>query len=203
MKQYFEKVIAKGEINKLTSVFNSFSKYNNAAHMKKADSDSAYEITKPIFNNILPEYEYVGGNFYKHCYPYLPHTDHKKEWGESINVVVPLTNSDAKLIVFDQKWKEDSVTWTFDYEGLSFETNPAVPGRPCDYNIIDSTEQPIPQKLFEDINWGNKTDWFGLSGESYKMTPCNMIVFDNQYIHATSNFEGEKLGVNFRFIKKK
>ena len=55
-------------------------------------------------------------NYYRHFSSYLPHTDFKEEWVESVNVVIPLEIKEYKgttpphLVVFDQWYEQQHVT---------------------------------------------------------------------------------------------
>jgi hypothetical protein len=150
--------------------------------------------------------EYKSGNFYKHSIPYLPHTDYRVDQGNEVNIVIPLqyTGEQASLVVFDQMWERDSVTWCLDGPVIDFTVNTGIGGRPFDYDAVDNlTFEPIKDDFYNKYLSHHKRECFyGLSGEAFKFMPTSMIIFDNRLIHCTSRFKGEKLGLSLRFKYK-
>lgn len=175
--------------------------------MKKADPGEALWLVEPHLRKCFPFIgKFVGGNFYKHTSPYLPHTDHQQKWGNtSVNIVLPLTFAGTQpyLVVFDQKWKNNPITWTMVYkkqEGkISSSTNVQLEGLPCQYEIEGKTGEDIEQSFGEMyLPLPNKC-YRDLSGEAFPFTPGSAIIFDNSKIHCTSKFIGEKLGLSLRY----
>ena len=58
----------------------------------------------------------------------------------------------------------------------------------------------ISNDLYEYLDWKDKEQWFGLSGDVFLFEPTSLMVFDNRCIHATSSFKGDKLGLSLRFM---
>lgn len=148
--------------------------------------------------------EYVTGNFYKHTVPYLPHTDFKSYEQNYLNIVIPLqyTGIQPSLIVFDQMWNQDSVTWCMHYPVKYFSYNIGVKGCPYEYPVSGLTETDISDDLYKNyLSHYPKNCLFGLTGEVYPFEPGSIIVFDNRHIHCTSKMSGEKLGISLRFKK--
>ena len=146
--------------------------------------------------------KYQSGNFYKHTVPYLPHTDYRTLQDNTINVVVPLhyTESLPHLVIFDQLWKQDSLTWCMHLPVQYFEINIGVRGSPHEYPVDNLTGQGIDPGLHLNyLSMYPRECLYGLSGNAYAFEPGSIIVFDNQRIHCTSSFTGEKLGISLRF----
>jgi len=190
-------VLSEDEINKLLTEYNSADSYNTEA-MKKVGPGPAVKI----IDDLMYGYKRVGGNYYKHFNPYLPHTDHREEWGSSINVVVPLHTDDpnASLVVFDQCYNKDSVTWCLHFDVQQYQVNTGVQGRPCDYEeVTNLSDQPVSDELYEKLKWTNKEQWFGLTGQALEFKPGNIMIFNNNHIHSTGIFEGTKTGLSLRY----
>ena len=171
--------------------------------MNKADTKNVLGLLTPMIENMLgKKLMYTGGNYYRHNTPYLPHTDYKTYEDNTLNVVIPLsyTNSQPSLIIFDQKWELDSVTWCMHLPVQYFRYNIGVKGCPAEYPVIDLTNKEIDNDLY--INYLNhypKQLLRGLSGTVFPFEVGSMLVFDNRYIHCTSKLDGEKLGISLRF----
>lgn len=195
MKKNLHNVITPDEINSLMAEYESYESYISTS-MNKAPLGDAVSIIDDFVG-----LKRVGGNYYKHSKPYLPHTDHREEWNNTINVVVPLYTSDpnAHLIVFDQRWEKDSVTWCLHREVIHFEVNTGVKGRPYDYDVIGLTDESISDELYEYLSWSPKDQWFGMSGDAMSFTPGDIMMFDNKYIHATGKLNGTKIGLSLRY----
>lgn len=171
--------------------------------MKKAPPDSSLTVLQPIIEEALDtKLLFCSGNFYKHSVPYLPHTDYKLYQDNHINVVIPLQfiGTSPSLVIFDQIWDLDSVTWCMHHTVQRFETNTGVKGCPYDYPVRGLTKVPVDTKLYEThLTHYPRDTLFGLSGCAYPFEVGSIIVFDNRRIHCTSNFVGEKLGISLRF----
>lgn len=197
MRKILNDVLSEDDINFLLEEYNSFNNYSDNI-MNKAGLGPAVKI----IDEFMHGFERIGGNYYKHEIPYLPHTDHKEKWGETINVVVPLhtTDPEASLVVFDQKYHKDSVTWCLQHGVINFEVNTGVAGRPYDYKEVEGlTEEPISEELYEKLKWSPKESWFGLTGEIMPFTPGSLLIFNNKYIHATGVLNGTKIGLSLRY----
>lgn len=137
---------------------------------------------------------------YKHTHPHYPHTDYHKR--EISNIVVPLEVSDDStphLVIFDQVWDNPANTWVFDDTKAKFQHNKELLGRPCDYDILYSTNKEVEDDLYEHLDHQPKEYWHGLSGKAYPFKPGNVIKFDAKSIHGTSNMTCEyKLGLTIR-----
>ena len=49
-----------------------------------------------------------------------------------------------------------------------YKHNTGVKGRPCDYdNVNGLTGAPISNDLYEYLDWKDKEQWFGLSGDVF------------------------------------
>lgn len=171
--------------------------------MNKAGPENAVPLLIDLLETALRrKLEYVTGNFYKHTSPYLPHTDFKSYEQNYLNVVIPLqyTGEQASLIVFDQMWEQDSVTWCMHHAVQYFSYNTGVKGCPHEYPVKGLTGIDIEDILFKNyLSHYPKNCLFGLSGQSYPFEPGSVIVFDNRHIHCTSKMNGEKLGISLRF----
>lgn len=195
-------IIDKKIINQCIENYKSFKIYETST-MNKANPLFANDLLKPVLENILEKnLTYSSGNYYKHTIPYLPHTDYKKYENNLLNVVIPLTTSSENnhLIIFDQLWSLDSITWCMHYPVQYFESNIGVKGCPHEYPIKNSTNAPIDNDFYlKYLKHYKKEDLFGLSGKEYRYQPGSIIVFDSRNIHCTSFMTGEKLGVTLRF----
>lgn len=200
MKKYYQNVFTDAEIQSLLDEYNSpaaTATNDDTPTMKKANPGPAAEI----IDKLMDGWERVGGNYYQHAKPYLPHTDHREEWKETVNVVVPLhtTDPNASLVIFDQKYHKDSVTWCLHADVIEFQVNTGVAGKPYDYDCEGLTNKPINDNLYEYIKWAPKEQWFGLTGNAYSFTPGSAIIFDNKYIHTTGVLQGIKTGISLRY----
>ena len=195
-------VIPPSMIQELVVYYESIGQYDTEK-MNKADPGPGKDLVNDTLEDILgKKLDLVQGNFYKHSVPYLPHTDYKTYNPGSINVVIPLSykNSISHLVIFDQIWDQDSVTWCMHYPVEYFKINIGIKGAPYEYPIKNSTEKDIDQNFYEKyLNIYPKETLFGLSGSAYPFEPGSIIVFDNQRIHCTSKMPGEKLGLTLRF----
>lgn len=197
MKQLLTDIITESEIQEMLYEYHGSDVYESSS-MNKLKPGPATDF----IDDFVTGYKRVGGNYYMHSTPYLPHTDHKKEWNESINVIVPLyVENNASLVVFDQRYYHDSVTWCLHNDLIEFKYNTGVLGRPYDYDIKGKTEKNISDDLYELLDWAPKEQWFGLTGDAFEFIPGNVLIFDNKHIHATSKFEGSKIGLSLRYAK--
>lgn len=171
--------------------------------MNKADLSDVVELLKSIFEKTTgKKLIYVNGNYYKHTQPYLPHTDYNTHDNNTLNIVVPLayTNSQPSLVIFDQRWEQDSVTWCMHHPVQYFKYNMGVKGCPAEYPVIGLTDQDINEDLYKKyLTHYPKNLLKGLTGNSFPFEPGSIIVFDNRFIHCTSKLNGEKLGITFGF----
>jgi len=209
IKEQFENVITPDFVQCMIDDYNSRESYQSD-QMKKATAGASGEImSKIVLKHIWGDWEYTGGNFYKHTKPYFPHTDFKKEWNESLRVVIPLSIVGAthpSLVVFDQWVDEDSVTWFLGMQqkkSLKLGKNIPIEGKPYEYPGVQGlTNEPIDDDLYELLSWAPKESWFSLSGDAFKLIPGSMLVFNNKFIHTTGNFQGTKLGLSLHFKRK-
>jgi hypothetical protein len=171
--------------------------------MNKTGPGSSLELFTPIIEQVLGRsLVYASGNFYKHSIPYLPHTDYKTYQDNTINVVIPLmyTGDQASLIIFDQEWTQDSVTWCMQYPVMHFVTNIGVKGYPHEYPITNKTGKEIDDTLYNQyLSHYPKSGLSDLSGAAYLFEPGSMLIFNNKRLHCTSTMNGEKLGISLRF----
>lgn len=146
---------------------------------------------------------HAGGNYYKHNFPYLPHTDYEGEKGNTINVVIPLWKDvevEPFLVVFDQIYHGYfPVTWMMHHPVYTLSYHTALKGTPSEYNLEGTTDEPIDNELYQHVTHFHKNHLHGLTGNAYAFEPGSCIVFDNRQVHCTSNFKGEKLGLSLRF----
>jgi hypothetical protein len=206
LREYHQNIIPQIVIDEVIKDYNSRSDYQTST-MNKADPGLSLSLVLPYCEKALgTDLEFKSGNFYKHTQPYLPHTDYRVSQGNEINVVIPLEYSgqQASLVVFDQAWYVDSVTWCLTHDIIHFEVNTGVPGRPCDHwQLVNHTYKPIDKKFHKKYLSHYPIDcYFGLSGEAFLFQPTSMIVFDNRLVHCTSKFKGQKLGLSLRFGRK-
>lgn len=193
----------------LIDFYNSVGEYRTET-MKKADCVGILGLIDPVLRESFPFLDvFTGGNFYKHRYPYFPHTDHQLKWRRpSVNLVLPLWygGSLPHLVVFDQKWKGNSITWTMTSEKaegkLSSSTNTQVEGFPCDYPIEGKTGSEIDKHFHNEYLSLPAWCYRDLSGHAFPFTPNSVIIFDNTKIHCTGRFTGEKLGLSLRYTVK-
>lgn len=170
--------------------------------MKKCHPGPFPDIIKPYIEEILnKKLIYCAGNFYSHNLPYFPHTDYKKYLNNHINVVIPLSYQGElpHLVVFDQIWSYDSVTWCMHCPVYKFECNTGVKGCPYEYPVENLTYY-VDTKLHEKyLNHFPSHCLFGLTGNVYPYIPSSIIIFDNRLIHCTANWSGHKTGLSLRF----
>lgn len=171
--------------------------------MNKCSPGSSEEILTTICQEVLgKKLKFCSGNFYKHSIPYLPHTDYRVDQDNELNVVIPLTYTGTLpyLVVLDQQWHKDSVTWCMHRDLINFEINTGIKGCPADYTDVQGlTGLPANAELVSYLKHYPKDMLFGLSGSAFSFAPGSIIAFDNRHIHATSTFNGEKLGISLRF----
>lgn len=171
--------------------------------MNKCSPGSSEKILTDVCQRVLGKrLQFHSGNFYKHTTPYLPHTDYRIDQDNELNIVIPLEfkGTTPHLVVFDQIWNRDSVTWCMNKGLIHFEVNTGVKGRPADYSDVQGlTNLPVEDKLYEYLKHYPKDMLFGLSGDAFSFTPGSIIAFNNKQIHCTSSFIGEKLGISLRF----
>lgn len=194
-------VVARDIIDQCREDYNSRQTYNTST-MNKTDPGASLDILKNLIESVYGrELLYCSGNFYKHSIPYLPHTDFKTNQGNTINAVIPLEYTGTKpyLVIFDQLWEQDSVTWCMQHRPLYFETNIGVKGCPYEYPVKNLTGKPVDEDLYQYLPQYPKDTLFGLSGEAYPFEIGSIILFDNKRIHCTSSFIGQKLGISLRF----
>lgn len=163
------------------------------------------KITKIVSDLAGKRVEFRSGNYYQHSKPYLPHTDWFSHLDNNLNVVIPLRfdckkGFEPKLVVFDQIWPYNGVTWCMEYPVLEFSTNTGVKGCPGEYPVKNKTGNEIDVDF-----WKNNLFMYShrclnnLSGKSYPFTPGSAIIFNNQKVHCTSFYKGVKLGLSLRF----
>lgn len=189
-------------IIKVISDYHSRKTYDTSTMNKTDPGDSLLGIQEVLERTLCRRLEFVTGNFYKHTSPYLPHTDFKTYEGNYLNIVIPLSYSgeQASLVVFDQKWEQDSVTWCMHHPVKHFSYNTGVKGCPYEYPVVGLTGTGIDNVLYESyLSHYPKLCLFGLSGTAYPFEPGSIIAFDNRHIHCTSKMNGEKLGISLRF----
>jgi hypothetical protein len=203
MIQYFN-IIKNEIISDIILDYNSRKTYDTATMNKTGPGDSLFIIQEILETTLDRKLEFVIGNFYKHTTPYLPHTDFKTYEQNYLNIVIPLTYSgeQASLVVFDQKWEQDSVTWCMHHPVKHFSYNIGVKGCPYEYPVVGLTGIDIDNTFYtQHLSHYPKQCLFGLSGTAYTFEPGSIIVFDNRHIHCTSKMDGEKLGISLRFKK--
>lgn len=200
-KQIFD-AFNNNTISNLIDYYNNIGIYDTTT-MNKAPPGEALNSVKDLLESYIgKKLEYVQGNFYKHCSPYLPHTDYKTYYDGNINIVIPLmyTTSLPNLVIFDQFWDLDSVTWCMHLPVQRFEINIGVKGCPSEYPVGGLKSHPIDNDLYEKhLTHYPKNTLFGLSGNAYPFEPGSFIIFDTKRIHCTARMAGEKLGLTLRF----
>lgn len=195
-------VIDSISISRLIDDYNSRKTYDTSTMNKTNPGESLTVIQEAIENTLGRKLEYVTGNFYKHTVPYLPHTDFKTYEKNYLNIVIPLSYSgdQASLVIFDQTWELDSVTWCMQYPVQYFTYNTGVKGCPHEYPVKNLTGKGIDDNLYNaHLSHYPKHCLFGLSGNAYSFEPGSIIAFDNRHIHCTSKMNGEKIGISLRF----
>ena len=198
-------VVSTEHITNLLNYYDNHKSYDTVT-MNKISVDSSMDLCVEICKSLIPfDVEYQSGNFYEHSGPYLPHTDYRVSQDNTINVVIPLRSVcavPASLVVFDQAYIKDSVTWCLDKPIVYFRINTGVAGNPCDYEVIDLTDTEVDESLHKNfLSHHNKECFRGLSGSAYPFEVGSAIMFDNRRIHCTSHFVGTKTGVSLRFKK--
>jgi hypothetical protein len=199
---FYDDVVPQHVIQDCIDHYYKASDYRDPSRMNKLNAGIHVDtITKIVERLIGTKAKFVGGNFYRHDLPYLPHTDWKSHLGNNLNVVVPLeVDCDASLIVFDQKWGYDSVTWCMHLPVLRFEVNTGVKGCPHEYPIEGRTGKEIDHDFWQRyLSMYQKDMLYDLSGKALTFKPRSLIIFDNRKIHGTSNFKGTKLGLSLRY----
>lgn len=170
--------------------------------MKKSYPGPFLDIFKPYIEKVLlKKIVFCSGNFYSHYTPYLPHTDYKKHLNNYINVVIPLEYKGQlpHLIIFDQIWRYDSVTWCMHYPVYKFDINTGVKGCPYEYPVENLTSD-IDLNLHNDyLSQYPKHCLKGLTGTAFPYLPTSLIIFDNRFIHGTANWLGHKTGISLRY----
>jgi len=200
-------------INELLNEYHSGSLVENN-HMNKVlpreeTVNLIAEIVEPMIGRKLSR-GYRGGNFYKHIWSYDLHTDYKTWLDNTLNVVIPLefVEPQASLVIFDQVWELDSVTWSMNRPVPYLTFNIGVKGCPYEYPVKNLTAQDVDDKFHQThLSRFPKECCFGLSGEAYLFQPGSMIIFDNRRIHCTSNLPdtldpwkiGQKTGLSLRY----
>jgi hypothetical protein len=181
--------------------YNSRGSYDTTTMNKTGPGESLYLLQEILENALDRKLEFVTGNFYKHTTPYLPHTDFKTYQQNYLNVVIPLSYSgeQASLVIFDQVWEQDSVTWCMHHAVQHFTYNIGVKGCPYEYPVNGLTGRDIDNDLYQCLSHYPEQSLFGLSGKVYPFEPGSIIAFDNRHIHCTSKMNGEKLGISLRF----
>lgn len=195
-------IVSELVIKELISDYYSRNIYDTST-MNKVEPGKSLEIILSVLEDCLGrKLEYVTGNFYKHNSPYLPHTDFKTYQGNTINVVIPLEYSGVQpsLIIFDQTWELDSVTWCMHYPVQYFTYNIGVKGCPYEYPVKNLTDKPIDVDFYKEfLSQYPEYCLYGLSGLAFTFQPGSIIIFDNRKIHCTSSMSGTKLGLSLRF----
>ena len=203
MKLYFERVVSDYLIQECLTFYKTRSEYDTEL-MKMCNPGHFVPVFTALAEHLMgKKLTYLAGNFYCHSMPYLPHTDYRVSYAKSLNLVIPLElNADsAGLVVFDQQYKKDSVTWCLDRPLIEFKLNTGIQGRPFDTpGVSNLTYVDICDSFYsKHLSHYSKFNYFGLSGSYFDFLPGNIMIFDNTYIHCTSNFLGEKTGLTLRF----
>jgi hypothetical protein len=200
--QQFFNVFDNETIQKLISDYFSRGSYDTPT-MNKADPGSSLNLVKTQIEDTLGrKLEFVFGNFYRHSLPYWPHTDYKTYRQNTLNVVIPLSYTEPlpHLIIFDQWWELDSVTWCMDKPVEYFTYNIGVKGCPYEYPVKGLVDQEFDNEMHEKyLKHFNKETLYGLTGAAYPFTPGSMIVADSRRIHCTGHITKEKIGLTLRF----
>lgn len=202
MKQIFN-LISTDLINLAIEDYSSKNDYDTAI-MNKASPDNIVKFFTPLFEDLLnKKLNFKSGNYYKHTKSYLPHTDYRIEQNNLLNVVIPLkfSGEQASLVIFDQMWYNNSVTWCLSNSLLNFSINTGIIGNPCDYkDVVGLTKNDIDFKFWiKYLRHYPRKCFFGLTGSAFLFEPASIIMFDNRHIHCTSIMKGEKLGLSLRY----
>ncbi len=192
-------------INECIDDYNSKDKRHPGV-MNTADPGIHIGKISNIVEDILgKKIQFKSGNYYQHDKPYLPHTDWFSHLDNNLNVVIPLQiqypmGHSPSLVVFDQKWRRNGVTWCMHHPVLDFCPNTGVKGNPNEYPVENKTGLAMPYDFKSShLPHYHGLDLFGLSGQAYSFTRGSAIIFDNQRIHCTSYFKGTKLGLSLRY----
>jgi hypothetical protein len=194
-------VIDNAVLSKIINDYNSRESYDTSTMNKTSPGESLYLLQEILENQLGRKLDFVTGNFYKHSRPYLPHTDFKTYQQNYLNIVIPLSYSgkQASLVIFDQLWEQDSLTWCMHQTVHHFSYNIGVKGCPYEYPVKGLTGKDIDIELYQHLTHYHKESLFGLSGQAYPFEPGSFMAFDNRHIHCTSKMNGEKLGISLRF----
>lgn len=197
-----EDIVTADVINTAITQYRQVKTYETYS-MNKANADDIELLLRGLISNVLKkDIRYIGGNFYSHNLPYYPHTDFKIKDANEYNVVVPLHYTDTipNLIIFDQTYNLDSVTWCLKDPVQYFAVNTGVKGKPADYKISNKTESDIDLEFYNTfLSHHDRSCFYGLSGTAYKFKPGSIIAFDSRHIHCTSTFKGTKLGITLKY----
>jgi hypothetical protein len=200
-EQFFN-VFNKQTIDKLVEDYFSKGVYDTNT-MNKASPDSSLKLViDQIEETVGKKLEFVVGNFYRHKIPYLPHTDFKTYQGNILNIVIPLSYSGTlpHLIIFDQWWDLDSVTWCMDNSVKYFTYNIGVKGSPYEYPVKGLMSQEFDENFYKTyLKRFKKETLYGLTANAYPFEPGSIIVFDSRRIHCTADIFAEKIGLTLRF----
>jgi len=198
--QLLKNVIDQHTIEHLKKMFysNPFSRVKLPNNMIKVDKKADIKFIADLIN--VNAENITLAHFYKHTQPLYPHTDYHER--EISNIVMPLEVADDSkphLIIFDQVWDNPANTWVFNDKQAKFQHNKELLGRPCDYDILYSTNKEVDDELYSHLDHQPKDYWHGLSGTAYPFEPGNVLKFDAKSIHATGKMTCEsKLGLTIR-----
>jgi hypothetical protein len=152
--------------------------------------------------------EYTNGNYYSHTQPYLPHTDWFKHLDNVINMVIPL-EVDCELahmpslVIFDQVWPYNSVTWCMHGKVNAYEPNTGVKGWPGEYPVTNKTGRALdPNFWYHHLSHYPHECFYNMSGRAYPFEVGSAIIFGNRNVHCTSYYKGRKTGLSLRFKVK-
>ena len=193
--------------NNLLDIYHNFDEYDTVEMNKAPVTPETLELVEETIRQCLgTDYVYVSGNYYHHTQPFYPHTDFKKEWKDSVNIVIPLedhTNGTGRLVIFDQKWEEDSKTWMMIHPVKHYDVNTALPGCPFDYPLTNKTDDKIDEFFYKaHLTQFPVWCWQNLSGKTYRFEENSIIIFDNKRLHCTNNFKGSKTGLTLRYKRR-
>lgn len=154
--------------------------------------------------------ECTNWNYYSHTIPYLPHTDWSSHTENDLNMVIPLRvecerGFEPSLVIFDQVWPFNAVTWCMHNKVMEFNPNTGVKGWPGEYPVTNKTGRAIDPKFWYDwLSHYPHECFFNMSGRAYPFEVGSAIIFGNRNVHCTSFFKGSKTGMSLRFkIKDK
>jgi hypothetical protein len=200
-KQYFN-VIDKKTIEQLIQDYFSKDSYDTNTMNKASPGSSLNLVIDQLQESLGRKLDFVVGNFYRHRIPYWPHTDYKTYQSNILNIVIPLSYTDTlpHLVIFDQWWDLDSVTWCMDKPVSYFTYNIGVKGCPYEYPVKELTNQPFDEKIHETyLKHFKKETLYGLTAKVYPFMPGSIITFDSRRIHCTASLIKEKIGLTLRF----